>query len=100
MAVLISQHPMNVSANRGAAIILNCTATGLPIPTITWYKQLGNGTVLSVAGNVTSVIGSVSKTSQLLLSSVVAANAGKYVCSAMGFGITSTSNPAYLSVIG
>ena len=98
--VSIAQHPINVSVNIGAAVILNCTATGLPIPSITWYKQLSNGTLQPVAGIVTSVTGSVSKTSQLFLSHVTAVDAGDYVCTAMGFGNISISNPAYVNAIG
>ena len=93
---------MAVSVNRDEVVVFNCTAGGLPLPTITWYKQLANGTLQPAYGNISisSSADSVYISSQIAFYAA-ASDSGNYVCRASGSaGMTATSSTANLNVIG
>ena len=76
--------------NETDQLILHCTATGIPAPDITWTKEqqsFPSNTIPSInADPVKDSNGVYTVESILSLSSVVYADRGTYVCSAVGYG--------------
>ena len=75
VAALITKTPSSVVAEVGENVRLQCKATGLPIPTITWRRAFGSlpkGKTSATDGNLT--IRNIAKTDK-----------GDYVCSAKNF---------------
>ena len=42
MVPVITQGPMNMSGVLGGSVVFTCTATGIPLPDITWMDEDGN----------------------------------------------------------
>ena len=75
VAALITKTPSSIVAEVGENVRLQCKATGLPIPTITWRRAFGSlpkGKTSATDGNLT--IRNIAKTDK-----------GDYVCSAKNF---------------
>ena len=75
VAASINQKPSSIVAEVGENVRLQCKATGLPIPTITWRRAFGSlpkGKTSVVDGNLT--IRNIAKT-----------DSGDYACSATNF---------------
>ena len=104
VAVSITQSPVDTSVNRGSSVTLTCTATGVPTPSIVWYKQLSNGTLQRISGtgaySISTVTSNVNKTSQLTIPKATVSDSGNYLCRAYNLGMNTTSDTAYLTVIG
>ena len=104
VAVSITQSPVDTSVNRESSVTLTCTATGVPAPSIMWYKQLSNGTLQLISGTgayfISTVTSNVNRTSQLTITNVAVSDSGKYLCRAYNLGKNATSDTAYLTIIG
>lgn len=77
--ILESPQPQNVSV--GEVIVLQCTADGNPVPTVTWSH---NGQVLieeSGKINITAVAENFTINSTLTIYDAVLTDTGSYVCS-------------------
>ena len=81
----------------------SCSAFSYPAPSITWYSQLGNGSLhqltdtskYSVSSTVT---GTVNRTSVLTVTETVLSDGGTYVCQASS-SVTSDISSASLTVL-
>ena len=101
VAALIYHHTPNVTVYALNDATFECSAIGLPRPTIKWYKQLQNGTLQPITGTAISstATGVQNLTSYFTISSAVLSDAGSYVCQAISAGSSSTSS-AILTVLG
>ena len=75
VAALINQKPSSVVAEVGENVRLQCKATGLPIPTITWRRAFG-----SLPRGKTAV-----DDGKLTIRNIAKADSGDYACSAKNF---------------
>ena len=104
VAVSITQSPVDTSVNRESSVNLTCTATGVPTPMIIWYKQLNNGTLQLISGtgaySISAVTSDVNRTSQLTIPNAAVLDTGNYLCRAFNLAMNTTSDAAYLTVIG
>ena len=77
---------MNIAVLIPDAAVLHCQADGLPVPDITWIRQLSNGSSLELIseGNVTIAeqVDGLNKTSILTLQSTTVQDGGIYRCRA------------------
>ena len=75
---MITVGPVNTSAMIGGGETLTCTATGIPLPNITWMNQDGNtaGTPSDMMINPTTIL------STLTFSNLQDNDFGNYVCMA------------------
>ena len=101
---IINESPQDILASENDNITFNCSAYGVPVPTITWFKkQTGNTlqlvTVIDGYTVSSSTTGDKSVTSQLTISMVTLSNTGTFVCQATSSGAIATSS-ATLTVIG
>ena len=72
--------PMDTTANITDTILLTCSASGIPLPDISWYKD---GSPLDPSADITeSTDGVTMKTSILTLDNLVLTDAGVYSCNA------------------
>lgn len=100
---VIHQHPKNQSTDSGYPSVFTCSAKGFPRPSINWYTQNGSevfplqGTMNEISVNFT---GTEDVTSQLTVPITVRADSTDYVCIASNAVGSSSSNPAYLTVVG
>ena len=104
VALFIYQHAEDVITSHSTNASFNCSATGLPRPTIKWYKQLQNGTLqlINSAGkySISSLAsGTQNLTSQLTISGTALTDTGTYVCQAISANKNETSS-AFLTVLG
>ena len=72
MAALITHKPLSVIAGEGENVSLQCTATGQPIPTVTWKKALGH-----LPKQKTAVVDG-----NLTILNIAKEDGGTYACSA------------------
>ena len=102
---IIYQSPQNTAANENDTVTFNCSATGVPAPIISWYKQQAAGStlqLLSALGSYTissTALGSHNVTSTLTISQAMLSDAGRYVCRAASNGLLAISS-ANLTVVG
>ena len=75
VAALITQKPSSIVAEVGENVGLQCKATGLPKPTITWRRAFG-----SLARGKTAV-----DDGKLTIRNIAKADSGDYACSAKNF---------------
>ena len=75
VAALITQKPSSIVAEVGDNVRLQCKATGLPKPTITWRRAFG-----SLARGKTAV-----DDGKLTIRNIAKADSGDYACSAKNF---------------
>ena len=75
VAALITQKPSSIVAEVGENVRLQCKATGLPKPTITWRRAFG-----SLARGKTAV-----DDGKLTIRNIAKADSGDYACSAKNF---------------
>ena len=75
VAALITQKPSSIVAEVGENVRLQCKATGLPIPTITWRRAFG-----SLARGKTAV-----DDGKLTIRNIAKADSGDKACSAKNF---------------
>ncbi|CAH3040700.1 unnamed protein product, partial [Porites lobata] len=75
VAALINQKPSSIVAEVGENVRLQCKATGLPIPTITWRRAFG-----SLPRGKTAV-----DDGKLTIRNIAKADSGDYACSAKNF---------------
>ena len=75
VAALITQKPSSIVAEVGENVRLQCKATGLPKPTITWRRAFG-----SLARGKTAV-----DDGNLTIRNIAKADSGDYACSAKNF---------------
>ena len=84
---VITQQPVDVSAEVNDILSLECRATGFPIPTYQWFRVDGN-----IGRNVTGDM-----TSLLLFDPVVYGDEGDYYCQVTSGNITINSTTATLA---
>lgn len=95
--VNITAPPASKQTIRASTVRFNCTASGNPTPTITWYK---NGNPLALAGRiVVRASANGGERMELLIRSVTSADTGIYQCFAHN-GHSSGSAWAFLNVTG
>ena len=92
---------MRVNALSNATF--SCSAFSYPAPSITWYKQLGNGSLQQLTDSskysVSSTItGTMNQTSVLTVTKALFSDAGTYVCRASS-GATSDTSSGLLTVL-
>ena len=75
VAALINQKPLSIVAEVGESVRLQCKATGLPKPTITWRRAFG-----SLPRGKTAV-----DDGKLTIRNIAKADSGDYACSAKNF---------------
>ena len=99
------EFPMDTVADISETVSFTCSASGIPLPDISWYKD---GIPLdSLTDNITeSRNGTVSISSVLVLSDLILSDAGVYSCNASHsdsgtdireFSLTLQSRPLILS---
>ena len=77
---MVVDFPLDTVADTGESQTFTCTATGIPLPSITWSKDdspLGPGVNITETTN-----GTESVTSVLFLSNPLLSDAGRYSCNA------------------
>ena len=77
----VFDYPLDTSVDITETVTFSCSASGIPLPDITWYKD---GTPLdTLVENITVTTNSTtSVTSVLVLSQLVLMDAGQYSCNA------------------
>ncbi len=68
---------MDTTVNITDTVVFTCSASGIPVPTIVWFKD---GAPLDATANVT--MNETATTSQLDLGALVLSDAGLYSCNA------------------
>ena len=101
---VIYQDPQNTTVSENDTVTFNCSATGVPTPIISWYKQHTGNTLqlLTAMGSYTissTTSGDQNVTSMLSITTAMLSDAGWYVCRASSNGAMSTSS-ATLTVVG
>ena len=97
------RHPQNISIDSGYPSAFKCSASGFPRPSINWYTRNGSeilplpSTVNEITMNFT---GAEDVTSQLIVIITVLADSADYICVASNPVGSSTSDSAFLTVIG
>ena len=79
---MIIPKPINVSASVGDSVSINCSASGRPLPSLSWYKD---EVQLDISGRITItdyVINFTHIDSVLTVSSVTYDDEGVYTCNA------------------
>ena len=76
---MITENPIDFSGVVGDSVILTCTATGIPLPTITWMDQDGN-----IVGTTSDMVinGGTTILSSLILSNLQDNDFDNYTCTA------------------
>lgn len=99
---MIFQHPQNVFIIAGDPGKMSCSASGLPRPTIRWYKLTENGDLpLPANGNhkiSVDFTGAKVSTSHLTISVSLLADVASYFCAASNIIGSATSDSALLTV--
>ena len=99
----IAVYPSTVSDYFGAEVIVQCFASGNPLPTVNWYKD---GILLSTNGKIVIVETSLSNTNiskELTISSLKLSHEGTYTCfgsNTLPNGTVSDSKPISVVVQG
>ena len=83
----ISPSDVNIAVQEGSSVDVNCTASGIPIPFITWVRL--DSSLSSVASNVNG---------RLSISSFNSTDAGTYVCVAVNDVGMDVSNITTLNI--
>ena len=78
MAAVITEGPVNTSAMINDNVTFTCTATGIPLPTITWMDENDN----SVLVGSDMIIDNTTIRSTLTLSNLQAEDFDNYTCTA------------------
>jgi len=87
----ITQGSVDIPAMIGDTVMFTCTATGIPLPTITWMDQDGNLVVGSTT-DISDMIIDGTILSTLTLSNLQDDDFGDYTCSATNmFGSDDTT---------
>ncbi|XP_065905338.1 hemicentin-1-like isoform X4 [Dysidea avara] len=77
MVAVITQGPVDTSAMLSGSVMFTCTATGIPLPTITWMDQDGN-----IVGTAMVIDGDTVRKSKLTLSNLQHEDFDNYTCTA------------------
>ena len=96
---------MDVDVLSPAPAILNCTATGEPIPQFTWTKVFPNGTTVEVSNSISNIDISTTcsgenVTSTLTIEPTYAFDTANYSCTAENTFGPVTSSEAEVTVFG
>ena len=78
MVPVITQAPMDVSGELGGSVVFTCTATGIPLPDITWMDEDGN--MVEMTSDM--VINATNIQSTLTLSNLQDEDFDNYTCTA------------------
>ena len=71
---------MDTIADVSETVSFTCSASGIPLPDISWYR---NGYLLNTSSdNITETANMTSVTSVLVLSDLILSDAGQYICNA------------------
>ena len=74
------EYPMDTIADVSETVSFSCSASGVPLPDISWYKD---GYLLDTSSNnITDSANETSVTSVLVLSDLILSDAGLYICNA------------------
>jgi len=76
---VITEGPMDTSGMVGGTAVFTCTATGIPLPTITWMDQDGN--MVDTASSV-DIDDGTARQSTLTLSNLQDDDFDNYTCTA------------------
>ena len=96
---------MDVDVLSPAPAILNCTATGEPIPQFTWTKVFPNGTTVEVSDSMSNIAISTTLsgeniTSTLTIEPTDAFDTANYSCTAQNMFGSVISSEAEVTVLG
>ena len=101
---MIDEHPRNVSTASGDPITMTCSASGIPRPTVRWYKLSENSNLplpASVNHQISvDLIGAIVLSSHLTISVTLLDDVASYFCAANNIIGSATSNLAHLTVNG
>ena len=94
--------PRNQSIDIGANVTFNCTATGLPKPSISWIKNndssaLQSNPRVTFINNPNSLTNQKTPHSQLFITGTKKEDFGKYQCEAKNSAGKNLSLPAFLT---
>lgn len=70
---------LDAEANEGGTISLSCRVTGIPMPTVTWRRELGKSLVFRADGRERQVMKHVDG-EKLTLTNVQRSDMGGYLC--------------------
>ena len=88
MVPVITQGPVNMSGELGGSVVFTCTATGIPLPDITWMDEDSN--IVTTTSNM--IIDSTVIQSTLTLSNLQDEDFDNYTCTATNmFGSENTT---------
>ena len=94
---------VNMTVDALSNATFSCSAFSYPAPSITWYKQLGNGSLQRLTDSSKysvslTITGTMNQTSVLTVTKALFSDAGTYVCRASS-GVTSDTSSALLTVL-
>ncbi|CAI9600922.1 unnamed protein product, partial [Staurois parvus] len=87
----VMQHLQNVTVNSSSTLVLECRVDGIPLPTITWFK---NGYEIQPASGITLLYNE-----NLIIERVKKDDEGLYTCQAIN-EMGHANNSAYVTVRG
>ena len=75
----ITEAPINIADTINGSVTFTCTATGIPLPTITWSSDSNN----SIAATSDMILGNITIQSNLMLSYLQNDDFMNYTCTAV-----------------
>ena len=75
----ITEAPINIADTINGSVTFTCTATGIPLPTITWSSDSNN----SIAATSDMILGNTTIQSYLMLSNLQSDDFMNYTCTAV-----------------
>ena len=100
-AAQITLEPANIIINVTENATFTCSAMAYPAPTIKWFRQLENSSLLLLTNSTKYSLavlnsGTMNQTSELIVMNITLLDVGAYVCQASS-GVTTDNSSALLS---